>query len=133
VLVVPDVIRELPGRLLVLLIPLLLTVACRPEAVTVAYFETRNGVARFDVQNRTERDIRSMEFELSFYSEAGVMVHVDTVGYSVTRSGATGDTIAFVRAKSETFFVTKAPTDAVSATGRVLAFTFMDGELGKTP
>jgi len=127
---VRDLIRMLPERLLALFIPLLLPVACRPEAVTVTYFETRNGVARFDVQNRTERDIRSMSFELSFYSETGAMVHVDTVGYSVTRNAATGDTIPFVRAESETFFVTKAPTAAVSATGRVLAFTFMDDERG---
>lgn len=114
--------------LLTLLVPLLATVSCRPEDVTVSYVETRDGLARFDVHNGTERDLRSMSFELSFYSEAGDMVHVDTVEYTMA-----GDTTAFVLAGSETFFVTRAPTDAASATGRVFAFTFMDDAPGAAP
>ena len=125
-LAIPNLAREIPERLLLLLVPLLLTVSCRPEAVTVSYVETRDGLARFDVQNRLERDLRSMSFELSFYSKSGEMVHIDTVEYTVTTNTATGDTTAFVLAGSETFFVTKAPADANSATGRVIAFTFMD-------
>ena len=108
---------------------LLVAFACGSEPVTVSFAEASDGIARFTVENRSEQDVRSISFELSFRSENGGVLSVDTVTYETTRDASTGEPKAFVRAGEETFFPTSMPSNSVSATGRVLGITFMDGTL----
>ena len=106
---------------------LLVVAACGTEPVTVTFDEATNALARFIVVNRSERDVQAISFELSFRSQAGDVVRVDTVAYTTTTDAATGNPTAFVRAGDETFFMTKGPSNSVSATATVLDLTYIDG------
>ena len=105
----------------------LLAAACGSDPVSVTHAETSDGIVRFDVRNRTDRDIRSMTFELSYHAQGGDVVRVDTMAFETTTGGATGDTIPFVRAEDETFIVSSLPESAIRAVARVLELTFWDG------
>jgi hypothetical protein len=106
---------------------LLVVAACGTEPVTVTFDEATDSLARFIVVNRSERDVQAIRFELSFRSQAGDVVRVDTVAYTTTTDAATGNPTAFVRAGYETFFMTKGPSNSVSATATVLDLTYIDG------
>ena len=110
-----------------LMTSLLVAAACGAEPVTVTFDEATGGLARLVVVNRSERDVQSISFELSFRSQAGEVVRVDTVAYTSTTDAATGNPTAFVKAEDETFFVTKGPSNSVSATATVLELTYIDG------
>ena len=114
-------------RSLFLLTSLLVAAACGAEPVTVTFDEATDSLARFIVVNRSERDVQAISFELSFQSQAGDVVRVDTVAYTTTTDAATGNPTAFVRAGYETFFMTKGPSNSVSATATVLDLTYIDG------
>lgn len=114
-------------RTLLVVTSLLVAFACGFEPLTVSLAEVSNGVARFKVVNRSEQDVRSINFELSFRSEDGGVVSVDTVVYETTTDASTGEPTAFVGAGDETFFPRSMPSNGVSATGKVLGVTFFDG------
>ena len=86
-----------------------------------------NTVLQLIVVNRSARDVQSISFEVSFRSQAGEVVRVDTVAYTTTTDAATGDPTAFVKAGDETFFMTKKPSNSVSATATVVELTYIDG------
>jgi len=113
-------------RSTLVLVCLLIAAACGSEPVTVSFDEATNGVARFTVVNRTERDVKSISFELSFQGQDGAVVNVDTVAYESTTDASTGKPVAFVEARGETFFPTAMPSGSVSASGSVLEISFFD-------
>ena len=106
---------------------LLIATACGSEPVTVRFDEVKNDLAFFFVLNQSERDVESIDFELSFRSQGGDVLSVDTVGYATTPDAATGYPTAFVKSGAETFFVAKMPSNAVSATATVIDLTYIDG------
>ncbi len=108
------------------MISLLVAAGCSSEPVTVTFEEATDGLARFTIENRSEQDVRSISFELSFRSQAGDLAHIDTVTYT-SKTNAEGDVSAFVRAGDETFFVSKLPPSSVSASATVIEITFWDG------
>jgi len=100
--------------------------ACGSPPVTVSVHELDASTVRFVVRNLSDRDVQSLRVALTFRSDAGSTVRVDTVSYQVA-SGMPEPAAAFVRGGDDTFLVQALPTGSVRANARILEVTFMDG------
>lgn len=96
--------------------------ACEDEKVSIEFEDINDaGIARFEIENNTEKNIRSFTTELTYLSEDDRALRIDTVDYSVRDK-----TRPFVKAGEETFIVQKVPEGTVSARGRILNFQVME-------
>lgn len=110
-----------------LFVPLAL-IGCTSVPVVVSDGEVTDGLARFVVENRSERDVATASFVVTFTSAFGDPVRVDTIDYERTMDFS-GAEQPFVRAEAETFFNVSVPAGVASATAVVLQITFPDGSI----
>jgi hypothetical protein len=109
-----------------LLVTIILLSACSGQPVSVKTDESASHNARFIVQNRSDRDVQEIRFELTYRTADGATVRVDTTGYNLTL-GDSGQPVPFVRAHEEAFFVRRLPPGSVAGQARVLKVAFVDG------
>ncbi len=110
-----------------------LPAACRSDPVTVRSDRVDNGMAHFVVVNHSDKDVKSIRFEVVFRAAKGVAVSVDTITYKITTDASTGKPTPFVRARDETFFLSRMPETAVSESGTVLSVEFVDSTEAERP
>lgn len=104
----------------------LVLLGCEASPLIISTERMGDGIAQFVVKNRSNRDVRAAAFVVTFGSANGEPVQVDTVRYDRT-TGAGGTEQPFVEAGGDTFFSTKTPPGATSATGAILYVRFVDG------
>jgi hypothetical protein len=95
--------------------------ACSKEGIQVELTEIKNNLVLFAVENHTNQDIYSIEFEITYYSSDKSLLKIDTVSYSKTTDVA-GNIVPFVKSGKETFITYSMPQETSSATARVLKF-----------
>lgn len=112
-------------RSLIALVFLLVVTACSTDPAVVSFDEVNStGLASFALENRSDSDIAGITFELTYLSEAGDVLLVDTVSY---RSGERdGGRPPFLEAGEETFFAQRVPPGGTSASASILELTYMD-------
>ncbi len=108
------------------LVAIVLLSACAGQPLSVKADASASGNARFTVQNRSDRDVKEIRFEVTYRSADGTTVRTDTTGYNLI-VGDSGQPVPFVRAHEETFFVRRLPPGSVSGRARVLKVAFTDG------
>jgi hypothetical protein len=102
-----------------------LAAACGAETVSVSLLDSSETLARFRVENHSDRDVRAISFEVTSYDQEGAMVGVDTVRYTGTTDGL-GNQIPFVAGGRETFIVVALSPPRVEASAKVLDLSFFD-------
>ncbi len=100
---------------------MVLFVSCKPEPIRVKFSGYNEGVVRFDVENNTDRDIYSIDFEITCYSLDQSVIEIDTIKYQNT-SNSEGEQVPFLKANETTFFGYATPKNTTSASARVLEF-----------
>lgn len=100
--------------------------ACSTDPAVVSFDDVDStGLAHFTLENRSDGDIADVTFELTYLSEAGDVLLIDTVSY---RSGEEdGTRPPFLEAGEETFFMQRVPPEGSSASPSILELTYMDG------
>lgn len=95
--------------------------ACSKEGIQVELTEIKNNLVLFAVENHTDQDIYSIEFEITYYSTDKSLLKIDTVSYSKT-TDVSGNIVPFVKAGGETTITYSMPQETSSATAKVLEF-----------
>jgi hypothetical protein len=98
--------------------------ACVGTDTSIQFSEMENGLARFELVNRTTSDIQSLDLELTFIGPGNSALRTDTVSYASTKPD--GSQEVFLKAKSSTFIVQKAPEGTLSAKGRIVNVKLAD-------
>lgn len=97
---------------------LLVLKMCDVSDSNVKFNGIRNGLAHFEVENRTKFDIMAMDIELTYKAANRSILLVDTVTYSATNPD--GSPNVFLKAEFNTPIVQRAPEGTKSASGRVI-------------
>jgi hypothetical protein len=104
-----------------LLIICLCILSCESKNVEAEFIEVENGLARFDIYNRSDRDIRKITFEITFLDHSGKPLLLDTLLYQMGKEHGKID-VPFLKAKDRTFIVQRVPEDCQKADIKVLEF-----------
>lgn len=110
----------------VALVVALVVATCSTDPAVVSFDDVSStGLANFTLENRSDGDIAGITFELTYLSDVGDVLLVDTVSYRSAEED--GGRPPFLEAGEETFFVQRAPPGGTSASASILELTYMDG------
>jgi hypothetical protein len=109
----------MPSNHIAILLVLLFLNACSSTDHAIRFEGIENGLARFELENKTSVDIAELDVELTYLAGNGSVILVDTVTYDARKTDGTAD--VFLRAKLTTSIVQKVPEGTSKAKARVLS------------
>lgn len=102
-----------------ILVVMLLVNACSSTDHAIRFEGISNGLARFEIENKTSVDIAELDVELTYLAGNNSVILVDTVTYDARKPDGTAD--VFLKAKFTTSIVQKVPEGTSKAKARVLS------------
>lgn len=93
--------------------------ACSSTDHVIRFEGIENGLARFEIKNKTSVDISELDVELTYLAVNRSVILIDTVTYDARKADGTAD--VFLGAKLTTSIVQTVPVGTSKATARVLS------------
>jgi hypothetical protein len=110
-----------------ILILLISMTACNNEQLKTEFNQIKDGLARFDVINKSSKDIRGITFEIKYIDNSNKVILVDTVSYQISNDYS--DKAIFIKANDKTFIVQKIPENCKTANIKILKTIYIENDL----
>lgn len=110
-----------------LLISCLLMFSCENNNVEVEFIEIKNDIARFDIVNNSNKDIRKISFEIRFLDNSNKLLLIDTLVYQMSKEYQKVN-IPFLKANEKTFVAQGIPNNCKRADIKVLKIENIKGD-----
>lgn len=105
---------------IIFLIIITVFLSCKSDIVEAEFVEINDNIARFDITNNTNQDIKEISLELNFLDTSKLLISKDTVDYKMLSDEP------FLKSKDKTFIVNKVPENCTNAEVVVLEIDFME-------
>ena len=100
--------------------------SCSNEPVNADFVEIKNDIARFDIVNESNKNIKAITFEIKYIDSSKKAIKVDTLNYQMNRDKP--DQAIFLKANESTFIVQEAPKTCTTADIKILVTSYIEND-----
>lgn len=108
-----------------ILIFVITLISCKNHNVKAEYIEIKDNIARFDIINKSNKDIEKITFEIRFLDNLDKILLTDTIEYLMSKEYFKGKT-PFLKANDKTFIVQSIPNNCKKADIKILEVDNID-------
>lgn len=109
-----------------ILILLILIISCNNDRIDANFHNIKDGVAIFNIVNRSANDIEKFIFEIKYLDKSNKVLLLDTISYEESKE--LSDKPIFLKANDRTFIVQKIPKNCESAEIKILKIFYLENE-----
>lgn len=108
-----------------ILIFVITLISCKNHNVKAEYIEIKDNIARFDIINKSNKDIEKITFEIRFLDNLDKILLTDTIEYLMSKEYFK-DKTPFLKANDKTFIVQSIPNNCKKADIKILEVDNID-------
>lgn len=97
----------------------LILISCIKNKVNAEFTEIKDNIARFDIVNNVDKDIKKITFEIKYLDELDNLMFTDTVSYQMGK-GNEKVIAPFLKANDKNFIVQNIPDNCKKAAIKIL-------------
>ncbi len=106
-------------RKFLMLISSSLLISCTNDTVQAEFIEIKNDVARFEIENNSDKDIEKITLEITYLDISDNVLLTDTLEYQMSEENQK-DKTPFLKANDKTFIVQSIPNNCIKADLKIL-------------